>query len=946
MASTTIYPYGTEGHTPANLGIINDVYTGGADKALSAEQGKSINQQINDFSVVNLSLISETQAFIATSTGTWTVGYDTWKCKFIPAQAGATYVIKANSSYQTFVAVLQDNSYSSGTEPHYASGYTNVRVPAGGYYQVTIPETDSYLYVATTSNGNDATPESVSIVISKFGKYDEVIEDLYGEEYEVDEVFNFNGAPLYNISMDADKFYYYSTTKVYKAYCIPIPEGAEQVTITPNSSANVPLCITKVQVPVGTWTTSQMATSYMATGCEGYIPTSPSSYRMTLLRADGTATIKLSSNAKFIYIQKNYGDTSINCTPTNMTFSGTGRRNGRLDNVNQDSSGVFNGISFVEGNLDIQGKLVPDETHVVSNLVPANSGYFLRVNSNFKIERVVLFDNKGNCVNYEYFVPITGQVNKTSHFGRIAGPGGYSVRFIVEKQSGNVNAEDNIVSDFVLFNDPRLHRFFPENNKFQLFQERIKALTKVTWKAISRVPSPMIYKETYFDPGTVNVGIPYSELGEHSKYVGMNVSLRTFITSLLNPRSVMYTEVVSGEAPSSKYGISYHNYENAAGSYYGTVCSGLTAYALALPEILTSGLYGEGVISGETSIAKGDQNNKYYIKQGNSWVTCSAEDIVELVQPMDVIKSPGHVSTISDIYLDEYGNRKFIVWCEEGRAEVTVAKQRPLPISSFISKLDGFTSDPEGWTLLRYTNWDNLTPVQDDRDSVPMEWYECPKDIKIDPDICTYTGDYVVFQIGDPNDTANNNKAFLNIHRNGNKYDTLQIFAEDADPTNDSPVQSVNISANSGTFIYNSTDIYEDDAADKDDWIILDLKQLSTPLTHGKYKARVIKSGTSTESGFTHFQMVDVNFTITGTSLSDMVCNYSSEEATPYYMRRERLDGLGADKKQRVIPEGESSSTAPRNWGINSTYKFIKVFFKADYGTAVKRIDAYSQFNS
>lgn len=47
MANTTIYPYGTGGTLPASIGVINDLVTGGADKALSAEQGKVLNGMIN-----------------------------------------------------------------------------------------------------------------------------------------------------------------------------------------------------------------------------------------------------------------------------------------------------------------------------------------------------------------------------------------------------------------------------------------------------------------------------------------------------------------------------------------------------------------------------------------------------------------------------------------------------------------------------------------------------------------------------------------------------------------------------------------------------------------------------------------------------------------------------------------------------------------------------------
>lgn len=44
MANTTVYPYGTEGSLPASIGIINDLTTGGADKALSAQMGKKLDE--------------------------------------------------------------------------------------------------------------------------------------------------------------------------------------------------------------------------------------------------------------------------------------------------------------------------------------------------------------------------------------------------------------------------------------------------------------------------------------------------------------------------------------------------------------------------------------------------------------------------------------------------------------------------------------------------------------------------------------------------------------------------------------------------------------------------------------------------------------------------------------------------------------------------------------
>jgi len=46
MANQTVYPYGTGGSLPSSIGIVNDLTTGGADKALSAEAGKELNSEL------------------------------------------------------------------------------------------------------------------------------------------------------------------------------------------------------------------------------------------------------------------------------------------------------------------------------------------------------------------------------------------------------------------------------------------------------------------------------------------------------------------------------------------------------------------------------------------------------------------------------------------------------------------------------------------------------------------------------------------------------------------------------------------------------------------------------------------------------------------------------------------------------------------------------------
>lgn len=48
MANNTIYPYGTGGQLPSGIAIVNDLITGGADKALSAEMGKVLAETVGN----------------------------------------------------------------------------------------------------------------------------------------------------------------------------------------------------------------------------------------------------------------------------------------------------------------------------------------------------------------------------------------------------------------------------------------------------------------------------------------------------------------------------------------------------------------------------------------------------------------------------------------------------------------------------------------------------------------------------------------------------------------------------------------------------------------------------------------------------------------------------------------------------------------------------------
>lgn len=48
MANSTIYPYGQNGELPSNIGLVNDLITGGVDKALTGEMGKVIGESLEN----------------------------------------------------------------------------------------------------------------------------------------------------------------------------------------------------------------------------------------------------------------------------------------------------------------------------------------------------------------------------------------------------------------------------------------------------------------------------------------------------------------------------------------------------------------------------------------------------------------------------------------------------------------------------------------------------------------------------------------------------------------------------------------------------------------------------------------------------------------------------------------------------------------------------------
>ncbi len=112
---------------------------------------------------------------------------------------------------------------------------------------------------------------------------------------------------------------------------------------------------------------------------------------------------------------------------------------------------------------------------------------------------------------------------------------------------------------------------------------KARILSQVKWTPVAdTMPNR---KGGFFEKGREYTGVPYSSVRSEGRYIGFDISLRTFLAAVENPRSVLYTENLTGKV------------SNAA-AYYGTVCSSYTSYALQCGIWEVSRRYGPQVSSG------------------------------------------------------------------------------------------------------------------------------------------------------------------------------------------------------------------------------------------------------------------------------------------------------------------------------------------------------------
>ena len=173
----------------------------------------------------------------------------------------------------------------------------------------------------------------------------------------------------------------------------------------------------------------------------------------------------------------------------------------------------------------------------------------------------------------------------------------------------------------------------PESQGVKNAIERAYQLTDLQWTPQGGIVPGVVSQSGSFsvishEDGVTYQGVPYSGTTATDTYLGMNVSLESFMTALKNPNSVLYTE-------------NLHSTNEKAASYYGTVCSKLVQYALDIP---------------------GSYNSQNMTKIPNVKVIASeGKYTVDQIKLGDIVVDPDvHTTICTDILYDAEGNVAFI----------------------------------------------------------------------------------------------------------------------------------------------------------------------------------------------------------------------------------------------------------------------------------------------
>ena len=545
--------------------------------------------------------------------------------------------------------------------------------------------------------------------------------------------------------------------------------------------------------------------------------------------------------------------------------------------------------SLTPGKIDQYGKSVANTSYVTTETIFGD--FFLSLADGWKVYEGHLYDRNGKMVSYQIIHPdVYDQGMRGSRVFKsdmnMVPEYGYRLT-LCKSDSSAISDGENPVTNFVLLSEAGLHRWIPADlPNYERALRRVDYIQHLRWVPLAKVPngyppsSGTEYGNTYFDiAGRVAIGVPYSDVAETRKYVPNYVSLRTFMTAVKNRRSLLYTEELNNNT--SKYGISYTSGHRRA--YYGTVCCGFTCWVMGTAVMYLASAFGANTVPGLSSVTSPTANN---------------------VRPLDFIWQDGHIQMITDIFKDEFDNVKYIVWAEMSTPYPFRTIYTPEQFEARLASISG--------TVHRWNGWGGIAEPEATEYSQYLLG-DTRREPKVNEDIMCFAGDYAAFAEGDT--------IYLNAKRNST-YTGVELYK------NDTLLQTIDITELSADTIVSPND---------DDWVAVNLTTLN--LTYGKYKAR-LTDGTNT-TDYTYFEVIDITLSAVKSG-SNIVLTIGSTEGVPVGLEKVKANGFpnGSSGYHEITSEEVTAGTITlgSGWAYNSTYKYIMMLVKGEYGTVCNRI--------
>ena len=258
MANQSVYPYGTNGELPSSIGLINDTTTGGADKALSAQQGVVLRETIGeDFfqrsESVDLSILVQRPCSLGTNK--WyrspaTTGAQAHLA--LPVLPGETYLVHVKSvagdtttggSGYAFVtnAYAQTNPANNNSIPF--AGTQTSRYTTEVYDQPverTAPEDAAYLVLTAVDGAGQTIVWEIRKVCATTESAAVRVNDLEHDVLNLQKInissFEIHPFSLANASVG---WWWEPATKVQKHIAIPVSAGEKYVLTADTTDDNV-----------------------------------------------------------------------------------------------------------------------------------------------------------------------------------------------------------------------------------------------------------------------------------------------------------------------------------------------------------------------------------------------------------------------------------------------------------------------------------------------------------------------------------------------------------------------------------------------------------------------------------------------------------------------------------------------------------------------------------